>query len=162
MVMDEKKIRPVILQKLYDLYINSRGNTGMTIPDIANELGFDIKTVEESVRGLKANKYIDNRTMTQIRITSEGVKEIERVPKSNPGDTHFHQTIEFNGDNAGQINQAHTINNPSLFLRELADAIENLPDLEPEKKSRWKATLLEISKHPGMIAIMTRLLSLFG
>jgi hypothetical protein len=160
MTMNDQEISRVILQKLHDLLVNGKASACLKPIELANELGLDIKTVEIAVRALIIEGHAKSLTMAPcVQITPEGVKALKGSHGAHPVDTHFHQTIKVNGNNAGQINVAHTINNPSLFLMELAEAVEKLPDLEPEKKSRWKATLLEISKHPALIAAMIRLLS---
>jgi len=159
--MSDTEIRRAILQKLYDLFMDRGRAVGIKSAELANDLAFTPETVEKQIRALKAYGFVENITMAALRISPDGLKEIEGTLKSEIPTTQIHQNIEISGGNIGQINQAHVINNPSYFLNRLEEAVENTPDIDPEKKSRWKQALWEMSKHPALIAAISPLFSLF-
>jgi len=152
--MSDTEIRRAILQKLYDLFMDRGMAVGIKSTELANDLDFTPETVEKQVRALKAYGFVENITMASLRISPDGLKEIEGALKSEIPTTQIHQNIKISGGNIGQINQAHILNNPSCFLNRLAEAIENTPDIDPEQKKTWTKTLWEMSKHPHLPALI--------
>lgn len=129
----------------------------MTAADLASELNVAQEIVERQMRALKKLGLAKKMAINSIRITDDGFRKIMNPPEA--ATDHINNRIEISGGSIGQINQAHTINNPSLFLNQLAEAIENHPDIEPEKKIPWTKALLEMSKHPLLVEAVKQLCS---
>lgn len=150
--MNDREIRKKILQALYDEDRKDPGAGSLDMHTIPHEFQVDEKFSEFNVYFLEENGFIAfTGGGGVIGITAKGKNFVEGPNEFNPVPQFIQQTIEIHGGQIGQINQGHVINNPSLFLSELADQIERRPDIDPEKKAFWKRALFEMSKHPFLL-----------
>lgn len=158
--MTDNEIRKAILKALYDENRKRPGWGSLGIDALMNVSGITEKeAIYYHLDYLTDRGFLEGDTWTEKIITARGIDFVEGPSEFNPPQTYLKQSIEISGGHVGQINQAHTIMNPSLFLGQLAEAIENHPDLDNEKKKKWKDTLFEMSKHPALIELMRALIA---
>jgi len=151
--MADDEVRKNILSNLYDVYREKGPNAGLSYDTLTERLGLNKTEVEFHVRYLCDRGYARKMTRFVVAIDKRGIDFIEGPSAFNPPAQFSQQKIEISGGSVGQINQAHIVNNPSLFLTQLADAIEKHPDIDPEKKKSWKEKLLEMANSPVVDAI---------
>lgn len=81
-----------------------------------------------------------------VALTPSGVEYVED-PES-PAEWHFVQNVNVSGGNV-QIGDGNVQNiTYSTVLQSLIEEIDRSPDIAPETKSTWKATLGTIAAHP--------------
>ena len=158
--MTDNEIRKAILKELYDKFRAESGYGDMDMHEFPQRLEIDENISEFNVYFLEAHKFIEfTGGGGQIGITPKGMNFVEGPNEFNPPAQFIRQSVEIHGGQVGQINQAHTINNPSQVLEKLADLIEHSPDVEPEKRKPWTKALRDICKHPALIEVMKIFLS---
>ena len=158
--MDKIKIRTLILQDLYAAFEEQDGVGYISMGEIAEKRGIDIKTIEKQTDFLVELGYARyEATGGIIGIAPKGINFVEGASEFNPLPQFIRQTIEIHGGTVGQINQAHMINDPSSFLNAVADAVDAVQNIDPSKKSSWLKSLFEMSKHPALIEAIKKLLS---
>jgi hypothetical protein len=158
--MTDNETRKAILKALYEENRKRPGWGGIGIDVLKNVSGItDEESIDYHLDYLTDRGFLVGDTATEKIITAKGIDFVEGPSEFNPPQAHLRQSIEISGGNIGQINQAHTLTNPSLFLGRLAEAIENHPDLDRKKRQSWKETLLEMSKHPALVELLRSLMA---
>lgn len=158
--MENHNIRDAILRSLYRGY-KKDGFTGRRFfHELAAELGVGMKSIEAVCHYLQERGFVDTQANAVATIEAKGVDYVEGPSPFNAPGNYAQQVIEIKGGNVGQITQAHIIHNPSDLLNQLADLLDTAPGLQPEKKKEWKGSLLEMSRHPALIEVWKRLLSI--
>lgn len=157
--MNDIEIRKAILQKLYavDRATGSCGSHGYD--EFAKELGVDKETLLFNFSYLREKNYVKRATTSSCCICTKGIDFIEGASEFNPKQQYLQQTIEVTGGSVGQINQAHTINNPSYLLDRLTEAVEKAQGIEQPRKKSWLKSLREMSKHPVLLEVIKKVLS---
>jgi len=157
--MTDVEIRLAVLQKLYDIRKLESPNAGYRDEELAEVLNLEKKSLNFNMGYLKEKGFIRGLSLSATGITAKGIDLIEGPSVFYPPDQYIRQQIEINGVSGGQINLAHTINDPSLFLDQLSAEIEKRTDIDQDKKAYWKKTLLEMSKHPVLLEVAKKLFS---
>ena len=162
-MMDKKEIRKIILRDLYAAFEEQDGVGYISMGEIAEKSGIDIKAIEKQTDFLEELGYARyEATGGIIGITPKGINFIEGPSEFNPLTQFTQQSIEIHGGSVGQIIQAHIINNPSLFLNRLVEELDNHPDIPPEKKAAWRKTLSDLSNNPAAVEIIRGLFVTLG
>lgn len=160
--MTDIDIRKKILNALYQEYRKTPGYGCRDVWELSEEFGIARDAMEFNAHFLVDQGFAVIATAGwSIELTPKGLNFVEGPSVFNPTEQFRQQIIEIHGGNIGQINQGHIINNPSLFLNQLAEMIENNPNLEPEQKASWNKALWEMSKHPALIEVIRALVSVF-
>ena len=161
--MSDLEARKKILQALYETMRKYGGRpSGYKIDDLADDLGIDKNDARFHVRYLVKRNFVRSVVMGSVEIETAGIDFVEGPSEFNPPAQYNQQVISISGGQVGQVNQAHIINNPSLFLNRLADELERSPDLDPEKKKSWTETLRDLANSPLIEKIVSAALRFLG
>lgn len=152
--MTDNEMRKAILKALYEERRRWPGVGALSVNELVNICGADKEIVYYNLDYLTDRGFIQSSSLSEKEITVLGIDFFEGPSEFNPPQDYVNQKIEISGGHVGQVNQAHTITNPSLFLSRLVEAIENHPDIDREKKKRWTETLWEMSKHPALVELL--------
>lgn len=147
--MMDIQIRNQVLNALYDAYRETPGLGERLINDLVEEFSVDKKVLEFNVEYLADTGFIRHTTLGGgIEIIEKGLKYVEGKSEFNPRPEFERQTIQISGGQVGDVIQAHNITiNPSDFLHQMIQHIQDHPSIDSNQKKGWIKSLLEMANH---------------
>lgn len=160
--MKTQDIKQAVANKLlteYDL-----GNNGMVnLTSLENELGIPWDRIASAVGMLHEQGVLDTVIgCAGARLTPRGIEVLEPrdigVPKQPPQTVNNNFSGSFNqsaiATTGGQASVSIQNTEVNHYFQQLEKAIDQSHSIPPEQKSKWKANLWEMSKHPGLVAAL--------
>jgi len=162
--MKSSEIKKHILAFLAREY--EKGNSGMiNLEPVATRLGIPFKNVRPIISMLHQQGVLETVVGEQhASLTSHGISVALPLDPAVPRQTS--QTVNFNGpisQSAVAMDQGAAnvvVYNTQLehFISNLTQSIDQAADISQDKKLAWKESILEWSKHPAIIAALSKLL----
>ncbi|WP_417864559.1 hypothetical protein [Vreelandella venusta] len=160
--MNIQDIKQAIANKVLSEY--DRGNTGMVnLTSLESELGIPWDRIAGAVSALYEQGVIDTvMDCAAARLTPRGIEVLEPrdigVPKQPPQTVNNNFSGSFNqsaiATSGGQASVSIQNTEVNHYFQQLEKAIDQSHSIPTEQKSKWKANLWEMSKHPGLVAAL--------
>lgn len=157
--MTNDEIRDKILKILY-VVCETDGIYGfMSLDDLFAQISADENIIEREFDYLLRIGLVERPALGYVTITTQGIAKVENSLQVQFLPASGKQKIEVHSGIINETNQEH-INNPSLFFDRLAEEIDKITQIEPEKKESWINALLEMSNNPWAADALKKLLFL--
>ncbi|UQI40952.1 hypothetical protein [Vreelandella venusta] len=159
--MNTQDIKQAIANKMLSEY--DRGNDMVDLTPLENELGIPWHNIATTITLFHRQGIVEPVVgNTHARLTSYGVAVLEPrdigVPKQPPQTVNNNFSGSFNqsaiATSGGQASVSIQNTEVNHYFQQLEKAIDQSHSIPPEQKSKWKANLWEMSKHPGLVAAL--------
>lgn len=159
--MNTQDIKQAIANKMLSEY--DRGTDMVDLTPLENELGIPWHDIATAITLFHRQGIVEPVVgNTHARLTSYGVTVLEPrdigVPKQPPQTVNNNFSGSFNqsaiATTGGQASVSIQNTEVNHYFQQLEKAIDQSNSIPPEQKSKWKANLWEMSKHPALVAAL--------
>lgn len=155
--MNRERIREAVVAALRTAYNETGGEVSARV--LAGNLGVPVGDVCAVIGELEQRNLV--RTEVGCEFAALSPLGIAQLVPGDPaaargGDVnliHVCGGIHGGAVSLGQ-STATVVNQQSTFLHDLAQKVQNCPNIEPEQRQHWAKTLWEMSKHPALVALL--------